>query len=221
MADKVPQKTAAEIREETDRLMARVACKVGIMSFIHKKRDAVPEELQGYWDSLGKDAWVKHLEYFRQELKTFKQARVKELFLDLDNYIADCKRLVPGFNRSREELLLMVALGQVDVAEFVGAFSQLPSNREKLDRKLHKQLKMLDYEDDQALKRLDELTLMLDKPRIKKKEVEEIENEISAIDTQIQSRKAIRESIALKLVEWKTRGNIDIAGEDGKFRLDA
>ncbi len=221
MTDKPPAKTAAELREEHDRLMARASIKVGVMSFINQKRDAVPEELPAYWDSLDPAAWAKHLQYLKLELKTYSQKRVKELLLDLENYITDCKRLVPAFNRSREEVILMVAIGQIDIAEFVGAFSQLPSNREKLDRKLHKQLKMLDYEDDQALKRLDELTLMLDQPRIKKREVEEIETEIAGIDRSIQARKALREQLAIKLVEWKARGTIDIAAEDGKFRLDA
>ncbi len=220
MPDKLPTKTAAELREEYNRLMARLAIKVGIMSFINQKREPVTQELQDYWNSLDAQLWAQHLNYLKQELKTYTQKRVKELLLDLDNYITDCKRLVPAFNRSREEIILMVAIGQIDIVEFVGAFSQLPSNREKLDRKLHKQLKMLDYEDDQALKRLDELTLMLDKPRIKKYEVEEIEAEIAGIDRNIQARKAHREQLAIKLVEWKARGTIDIAA-DGKFRLDA
>ncbi len=220
MSDKLPAKTTAEIRAEYEQMMVRAAIKVAILSFINQKHEVIPEDLQGYWDSLDAFAWAQHLKYFKQELKTYKQQRVKELLLDLDNYIIDCKRLVPAFNRSREEVLLMVAIGQLDIKEFVGAFSQLPSNREKLDRKLHKELKLLDYADDLDLKRLDELTLMLDKPRIKKKEVDEIEKEISAIDTSIQVRKGKRESMAIKLVEWKARGNIDIA--DGKkFRLDA
>jgi len=218
--EKPPAKSSAELREEHDRLMARASIKVAVLSFINQKQETISEELQTYWDSLDATAWAQHLKYFKQELKTYKQAKVKELLLDLDNYITDCKRLVPAFNRSREEVLLMVAIGQLDIKEFVGAFTQLPSNREKLDRKLHKELKMLDYADDQALKRLDELTLTLDTPRIKQKEVDAIEQEIAEIDRSIQERKTKRESISIKLVEWKTRGNIDIA--DGKkFRLDA
>ncbi len=220
MPNKPPSKTAAELREEHNRMMARAAIKVAVLSFINQKREEVPEELQSYWDSLDTTAWAQHLLYLKAELKTYSQKRVKELLLDLENYITDCKRLVPGFARSREEILLMVAIGQIDIKEFVGTFSQLPSNREKLDRKLHKELKMLDYADDMDLKRLDELTLMLDKPRIKQKEVDEIEKEITAIDQTIQARKSTREGIAIKLVEWKARGTIDIA--DGKkFRLDA
>lgn len=220
MADKLPSKTAAELRAEHDKNMSRLAIKVGVLSFINKKQEAVPEELQAYWDSLDAAAWAQHLRYLKQELKTYKQKKVKELLLDLNNYITDCKRLVKGFNRSPEELILMVAIGQIDVKEFIGTFSQLPSNRVKLDRKLNKELKMLDYADDQDLKRLDELTVLLEKPRIKQKEVDAIENEITLIEQSIHARKAQRESIAIKLVEWKARGTIDIA--DGKkFRLDA
>ncbi len=216
-----PSKTAAELYQERERIMARAAIKLAATAFINQKRDKVPEGLQEYWDSLDAEEWMQHLLLFKKELKTYKQKQIKELLLDLDNYIVDCKRLVSGFNRSREELLMMVAMGQLDIKEFTSTFSQLPNNREKLDRKLHKQLQLLDYEDDQALLKLDELTAKLDSPLLKKKEMEEIELAISGIDEAIKKRKILRDQIAIKLVEWKTRGTIDIASEDGKFRLDA
>ena len=97
----------------------------------------------------------------------------------------------------------------------------LPSNREKLDRKIHKQIKELDWQDDQALRDLDALTKRLDEPRIKKDDIEKIEKDIKSIEQNIQARKKKRDELAIKLVEWKARGNIDIPGDDGKFRLDA
>jgi len=158
---------------------------------------------------------------FTQELKKYKQAKVKEIIFDVNNYIKDCKRLVPKFNRSKEEVLLMVAIGQIDVGEFFGIVGNLPNNREKLDRKIHKQIKMLDWQDAQDLDHLDELTEKLDNPRIKKKEIDQIDSEIQRIEDQIQARKSKRDELAIKLVEWKARGNIDIAASDGSFRLDA
>ena len=115
----------------------------------------------------------------------------------------------------------MVAIGQIDVEEFIQIMSLAPENREKLDRKIEKQIKKLDWEDDQDLSRLDELTVELENPRIKKSDVEKIDKEIDQIEKKIQARKSKRDALALRLVEWKARGNIDIAGEDGSFRLEA
>jgi predicted RNase H-like nuclease (RuvC/YqgF family) len=115
----------------------------------------------------------------------------------------------------------MIAIGQIKVEEFLEHLENLPSNREKLDRSIHKQIKELDWEDDVALFKLDELSKRLDQPRLKKDEMTKIENEIKQIEDQIAERKKKRDELAIKLVEWKARGNIDIASQDGKFRLDA
>jgi predicted RNase H-like nuclease (RuvC/YqgF family) len=158
---------------------------------------------------------------FTSEIKSYKQVSVKKILFDLDHYVKDCRKLVPDFKRTKEEVLLMIALGQIDAKEFINNLAALPSNREKLDRKIHKQIKELDWQDDQALIKLDELTKKLDEPKIKKSEVEKIDSEIKLIESQINERKLKREELAIKLVEWKARGNIDIAGEDGQFRLEA
>jgi hypothetical protein len=223
MTDKDPseKKTPEELRAELELLMAKAAIKTAIVSFDKGVNQVAVPELKEFWKSLDTEGWKKHLELFKKELKTYKHVIVKKILFDLDHYIKDCRKLVPGFARKREEVLLMVAIGQIKVADFNENLSNLPNNREKLDRKIHKQIKELDWQDDLSLIRLDELTTKLDQPRIKKSEIEDIEAEIAKIENDITGRKAKRDELAIKLVEWKARGNIDIAGDDGKFRLDA
>ena len=223
MVDKKPddKKTDAELRAELELLMAKAAIKIAIASFSKGENQKPVQELQDFWRSLDSEGWVNHLKLFTKELKTYKHVTVKKILFDLEHYVKDCRKLVPGFSRSKEEILLMVAIGQIKVSDFNDKLSNLPNNREKLDRKIHKQIKELDWQDDLSLIRLDELTKKLDQPRIKKSEIEDIEAEIAKIENDIASRKSTRDELAIKLVEWKARGNIDIAGDDGKFRLDA
>jgi hypothetical protein len=52
--------------------------------------------------------------------------------------------------------------------------------------------------------------------------MQRIDNKIDRIEKEIRSRKTRRNELALRLVEWKARGNIDIAGNTKQsFRLDA
>ncbi|MEY3370346.1 MAG: hypothetical protein RLZZ361_1016 [Cyanobacteriota bacterium] len=216
-----PKKTKKELEAEKLLYMARLSIRHSILIFAKGEYQEPPAELQEFWDSLNQQDWSNHLKLFTSELKTYKQVTVKKILFDVEHYVKDCRKLVPNFKRTKEEILLMVALGQIDAKEFINHLSGLPSNREKLDRKIHKQIKELDWQDDQALIRLDELTKKLDEPRIKKSEVDKIDSEIKLIENQISARKLKREELAIKLVEWKARGNIDIAGEDGQFRLEA
>lgn len=218
---KEPEKSAAQLKAEQDLLMAKAAIKVAILSFTKSKREEIPPELQNYWNTLNTEGWQAHLKLVTKELKRSKNVTVKKTLFDLDHYIKDCKKLVPNFKRSAEEILLMIAIGQINVSDFVDTLSGLPNNKEKLDRQIHKQIKELDWQDDLALIKLDELTAKLDQERIKKDDIEKIEREIQAIEVEIQQRKRKREELAIKLVEWKARGNIDIASPDGNFRLDA
>ena len=219
--DPKEKKTAAEIQAEFELLMAKAAIKTAITGFDKGENQKAVPELQEFWQGLGAEGWKNHLELFQKELKRYKNVTVKKILFDLDHYVKDCRKLVPGFSRSKEEILLMVAIGQIKVSDFNENLSNLPNNREKLDRKIHKQIKELDWQDDLSLLRLDELTQKLDQPRIKKSEIEDIEAEIAKIEGEITARKSKRDELAIKLVEWKARGNIDIAGDDGKFRLDA
>ncbi len=221
MSKKEPEKTAEQIKEELDLLMAKLAIKTAIQGFDKGENQTPTKELQDFWRSLDSQGWQDHLMLFTKEIKTYKHVTVKKILFDLDHYIKDCRKLVPGFSRTKEEILLMVAIGQIKVTDFNEKLSNLPTNREKLDRKIHKQIKELDWADDVSLMRLDELTKKLDQPRIKKTEIENIEAEISKIENDIQARKKVRDELAIKLVEWKARGNIDIASDDGNFRLDA
>ncbi len=214
-------KSKAELKFERDLMMARAAIKLAVVAFAKGKRDQVPEDLAVYWKDLNTQGWKDHLELFTKELRIYKQVAVKKILFDLKNYIKDCRKMVSSFRRTPEEILLMIAIGQIEPVEFINNLKTLPSNREKLDRQIHKQIKELDWLDDQALSQLDELTKQLDEPRLKKSEVEKIEADIKYIDSKIQERKLKREELAIKLVEWKVRGNIDIASEDGRFRLDA
>ena len=216
-----PKKTKAELKADNDLMMARVAIKHALVCFSKGVNLPPPEELKQFWFALEPDSWKEHLKLLTKELKTYKQVGVKKLLFDLDHYIKDCRKLMPDFKRTKEEILLMTAIGQLKPSEFVEHLTALPSNREKLDRSIHKQIKELDWEDDQALRDLDSLTKRLDSDRIKKDEIEKIEKEIKAIETSIQGRKSKRDDLAIKLVEWKSRGNIDIPTGDGKFRLDA
>jgi hypothetical protein len=225
MADKESpdkkEKTKAELKAEHELMMAKAAIKHAITVFSQKKYSKPPEELLAYWKELSSEDWKNHLEQFMIEIKKYKQVVVKKILFDIDHYIKDCKKLLPNFVRCKEEILLMIAIGQIKVEEFLEHLENLPSNREKLDRSIHKQIKELDWEDDVALFKLDELSKRLDQPRLKKDEMTKIENEIKQIEDQIAERKKKRDELAIKLVEWKARGNIDIASQDGKFRLDA
>ncbi len=217
-----PKKTKAELKAELDLMMAKAAIKHAVVTFAKGMMlDQPPAELKAYWDSLDTEGWQKHLQIFSVELKKMKNVAIKKILFDIEHYIKDCKKLVPGFRRTKEELLLMVAIGQFEVKEFLGNLSTVATNRERLDRKIHKQIKELTWEDDRALERLDELTKKLEEPKIKKDDIEKIETEIKEIENNITIRKQKRDDLAIKLVEWKARGNIDIAGQDGSFRLDA
>lgn len=216
-----PKKTAKELKAENDLMMAKAAIKIAVMSFGKAQRVEIPQELQEFWNKLSVIGWQAHLKLFSIELKKIRKVAVKKILFDLDNYIKDCKKLMPDFKRSKDELLLMIAIGQIDPKELVDTLSGLPNNKEKLDRQIHKQIKELDWQDDLALSQLDDLTKELDTDKIKKADIERIEKEIQAIESEIQSRKAKRDELAIKLVEWKARGNMDIASSDGKFRLDA
>ncbi len=221
MASEEKKLSKAELKAQEDLLMAKAAIKLAITSFSKGKRDDLPDELELYWSKLDKNGWQNHLKIFTQEIKKSRIVVIKKILFDLENYIKDCRKLVPDFKRSREELLLMIAIGQIDPKSFTERLDPLPSNKEKLDRKIHKQIKELDWLDDIALIRLDELTKDLDKERIKKDEMARIEEEIKKIENEISERKSKREELAIKLVEWRARGNMDIASADGKFRLDA
>lgn len=220
-AEDKPKKTKAELKAENDLMMARAAIKHGLQCFSKGVNLPPPEELRDFWFALDPNSWKDHLILLTKELRKYKQVGVKKLLFDLDHYVKDCRKLMPDFKRTKEEIILMVAIGQLKPSEFVEHLSALPSNREKLDRSIHKQIKELDWQDDQALRDLDALTKRLDSDRIKKDEIEKIEKEIKTIESNIQARKSKRDDLAIKLVEWKSRGNIDIPSGDGKFRLDA
>ncbi len=215
------QKTAAELKAELDLMMAKAALKNAVLTFKNRKREIPPEELLNYWKTMKPNDWKHHLDLFEVEMKKLKDLKIKSLFFDLDSYIDDVRSRSISFKRSRAEVLLMMSIGQIDVAEFTEMLDLLPSNREKLDRKIEKQIKELDWQDDQDLARLDELTERLEDPKIKKAEIEKIDAEIDGIEKTIHGRKAQRDALALRLVEWKARGSIDIAGNEGGFRLDA
>jgi hypothetical protein len=216
-----PKKTKAELKAEHDLLMARAAIKHAIQCFAKGANQVAPDELKNFWLSLDPSSWQEHLKLFTTELKKYKNVAVKKILFDIDHYVKDCRKLMPDFRRTKEEILLLVAIGQIKPSEFVENLEVLPSNREKLDRKIHKQIKELDWQDDQSLRDLDKLTKKLDSDRIKKDEIESIEKEIKAIEVSIQERKKKRDDLAIKLVEWKSRGTIDIPTGDGVFRLEA
>lgn len=221
MATEEPKKTAKQLKEERDLMMAKAAIRIAVLSYGKAEKAEPPPELQEFWDSLAPEAWGEHLRLFAKELKKLKNVGVKKILFDLDHYIKDCKKLVPGFKRKKEEILLMMAIGQIDIKDFVDSLSTLPNNKEKLDRQIHKQIRELDWQDDFALSKLDGLTKELDQERVKKSDIDRIEREIQALEDGIKGRKAKRDELALRLVEWKARGNMDIAGADGSFRLDA
>lgn len=203
-------------------MMANAAIKVALESFNIGKQVDAPPELQEYWNELNERQWQDHLELFTKELRKHKDLKIKEILYDLGNYIKDCKKLESSFSKTKEEILLLTAIGQINAEEFVQTFNHLPTNKEKLDRKLEKQLKLLEWEDEKDLDKLDELTQKLANPKIKKSDIEGVDKAIDTIEKNITRRRSLREELALKLVEWKARGNIDIAdSEKGKFRLDA
>ncbi|MDD9898136.1 MAG: hypothetical protein OXU45_03955 [Candidatus Melainabacteria bacterium] len=216
-----PKKTSAQLKAERELMMAKAAIKLALQSYNYRFKQEAPPELREYWDSLSEQAWGEHLRLFAKELKKIKKVGVKKILFDLEHYINDCKKLVPKFKRKKEEILLMMALGQIDIKEFVDALETLPNNKEKLDRQIHKQIRELDWQDDIALSELDSLTRELDQDRIKKEDIDRIEREIERLEGEIAGRKSKRDELAIKLVEWRARGNMDIASADGKFRLDA
>lgn len=216
-----PKKTNAQLKAERELMMAKAAIKVALQSYNYRYQQSPPPELQEYWDSLNQAAWGEHLRLFAKELKKIKKVGVKKILFDLEHYIKDCKKMVPKFKRRKEEILLMMALGQIDIKEFVDALEALPNNKEKLDRQIHKQIRELDWQDDMALADLDDLTRELDQDRIKKDDIDRIEREIQRLENEIAARKSKRDELAIKLVEWRARGNMDIASADGKFRLEA
>jgi hypothetical protein len=220
-AEDKPKKSKAELKVEHDLMMARVAIKHAIQCFAKGANQVAPEELKVFWLALDSQGWQEHLKLFTSVLKKYKNVAVKKILFDIDHYVKDCRKLMSDFRRTKEEILLLVAIGQIQPSEFVENLEVLPSNREKLDRKIHKQIKELDWQDDQSLKELDQLTKRLDSDRIKKDEIESIEKEIKSIEIGILDRKTKRDELAIKLVEWKSRGTIDIPTGDGKFRLDA
>ena len=148
-----PKKTAKELKAENDLMMAKAAIKIAVMSFGKAKRVEIPQELQGFWNKLSVIGWQEHLKLFSVELKKIRKVAVKKILFDIDNYIKDCKKLMPDFKRSKDELLLMIAIGQLDPKELVDTLSGLPTNKEKLDRQIHKQIKELDWQDDLGMER--------------------------------------------------------------------
>lgn len=203
-----------------DKTMAKAAIKTALLSFNRKKNESPPPQLEEYWNTLSKDGWIKHLELFEENLKSYNQIKVKQLLFDLENYLKDCKKVIPRFSRKQSEILLTVALNKIKVEDFVKYLEHVPNNREKLDRDIQKQIRTLNWQDLEDLKGLDELTKMLDQPNIKKSDVKKIDDKIDIIEKSIKKRKDERSKLALKLVEWKARGNIDIITSDGE-KLEA
>lgn len=203
-----------------DQTMAKAAIKTAILSFNLKRNEPAPDLLIKYWDTLNKDGWNLHLELFEKYLKTYNQVKVKQLLFDLECYLKDCKKVIPRFSKRQSEILLLVALGKISVTDFVQHLDNIANNREKLDRDIQKKIKTLNWQDMEDLNRLDELTKELDKPNLKKNDISKIDEQIDQIEIAIKQRKEERNQLALKLVEWKARGNIDIINANGS-RLEA
>jgi trans-aconitate methyltransferase len=113
-----------------------------------------------------------------------------------------------------------VALGKIQVADFIQHIDNIASNREKLDRDIQRKIKTLNWQDLSDLDKLDDLTKQLDKPNLKKAEIQKIDEQIDLIEAAIKQRREERSQLALKLVEWKARGNIDIINANGS-KLEA
>ncbi len=214
--------TAAEKQKQKEIMMAKAAIKAAINSFKYSKPPEIPSELQNYWNSLKAKDWVRHLQLFERYLRSYRQIPIRQMLFDLECYIEDCRRVVPDFSRTRAEILLLLAIGEISIEEFIGNLKNVINNRERLDRDIQRQIKTLNWEDQADLDTLDELTQELNNPRLKKVEMQRIDNKIDRIEKEIRSRKTRRNELALRLVEWKARGNIDIAGNTKQsFRLDA
>ena len=193
-----------------DQTMAKAAIKTAILSFNAKKNENPPEPLVNYWNLLSKDDWNHHLELFEKYLKNYNQVKIKQLLFDLEHYLKDCKKVIPRFSKNQSEILLLVALGKIQVADFIQHIDNIASNREKLDRDIQRKIKTLNWQDLSDLDKLDDLTKQLDKPNLKKAEIQKIDEQIDLIEAAIKQRREERSQLALKLVEWKARGNIDI-----------
>lgn len=212
--------TAAQKKALKDQTMAKAAIKTAILSFNGKKNENPPEQLIDYWNTLSKDGWNHHLELFERYLKQYNQVKVKQLLFDLENYLKDCKKVIPRFSKRQSEILLLVALGKIKITDFVEHVERIANNREKLDRDIQRKIKTLNWQDMEDLNKLDDLTRHLDKPNLKKHEIAKIDEQIDAIEAAIKKRKEERSELALKLVEWKARGNIDIINANGS-KLEA
>jgi trans-aconitate methyltransferase len=115
---------------------------------------------------------------------------------------------------------LLVAIGRIQVSDFIQHIDNIASNREKLDRDIQRKIKTLNWQDLSDLDKLDDLTKQLDKPNLKKAEIQKIDEQIDLIEAAIKQRREERSQLALKLVEWKARGNIDIINANGS-KLEA
>lgn len=203
-----------------DQMMAKAAIKTAILSFNSKQNETPPELLVKYWDLLSQDDWNHHIELFEKYLKNYNQIKIKQLLFDLEYYLKDCKKVIPRFSKRQSEILLLVALGKISVSDFLKHIDNIASNREKLDRDIQRKIKTLNWQDMDDLNKLDELTRELDKPNLKKSDIAKVDEQIDIIEAAIKQRKEERSQLALKLVEWKARGNIDIINAGGS-RLEA
>jgi glutamate synthase domain-containing protein 3 len=203
-----------------DQTMAKAAIKTAILSFNAKKNENPPEPLVSYWNLLSRDDWTHHLELFEKYLKNYNQVKIKQLLFDLEHYLKDCKKVIPRFSKNQSEILLLVAIGKIQVRDFIQHIDNIASNREKLDRDIQRKIKTLNWQDLSDLDKLDDLTKQLDKPNLKKAEIQKIDEQIDLIEAAIKQRREERSQLALKLVEWKARGNIDIINANGS-KLEA
>ncbi|MCH2226490.1 MAG: hypothetical protein MK033_01835 [Candidatus Caenarcaniphilales bacterium] len=213
--DKKKELSPEQLEAQKNTLMAKAAIKTALLSFNRKQNQVPAPQLEEYWNTLSRDGWAKHLELFEANLKSYNKIKVKQLLFDLENYLKDCKKVIPRFSHKQSEILLLVALGKIQVIDFIKYMEQVPNNREKLDRDIQRQIRTLNWQDLEDLKFLDELTAQLDAPNLKKSDVKKIDDQIDGIEKSIKKRKDERNKLALKLVEWKARGNIDIRTSDG------
>ena len=182
-----------------DQTMAKAAIKTAILSFNAKKNENPPELLVSYWNLLNKDDWNHHLELFEKYLKNYNQVKIKQLLFDLEYYLKDCKKVIPRFSKNQSEILLLVAIGKIQVSDFIQHIDNIASNREKLDRDIQRKIKTLNWQDLSDLDKLDDLTKQLDKPNLKKIEVQKIDEQIDLIEAAIKQRREERSQLALKL----------------------
>ena len=184
-----------------DQTMAKAAIKTAILSFNAKKNENPPEPLVSYWNLLSRDDWNHHLELFEKYLKNYNQVKIKQLLFDLEYYLKDCKKVIPRFSKNQSEILLLVAIGKIQVSDFIQHIDNIASNREKLDRDIQRKIKTLNWQDLSDLDKLDDLTKHLDKPNLKKAEIQKIDEQIDLIEAEIKQRREERSQLALKLVE--------------------